>query len=54
MPEMTTARLPYTGGLGTPNGKGNGKTVLASYNTLNHTSKNWKVPTTAVDNARSN
>ena len=60
MPGMTRIRLPHTdttwplGGLGTPNCKENEKTILESYNTLNHASKKGKVPTTAVDNMRSN
>ena len=37
-----------------PNGKGNGKTILASYSTLNHSSQNGKVPITVVGNTRSN
>ena len=40
--------------LETPRGKGNGKTILESYTTLNPVSKNGKVPTTVVDNTRSN
>ena len=43
MPEMTTT-----------SGKGNGKTILLSYTTLNHASKNGKGPTTVVGNTRSN
>ena len=43
MPRMITTRLPHAdyyqtiGGLETYSGKGNGKTILASYTTLNHT-----------------
>ena len=54
--EMTTTRLPHTdyfrslGGLKTSSGKGNGKTVLLSYTTLNHALKNGKVSTTAIVN----
>ena len=54
MPGMTMIRLTYTGWLGTLNGKGNGKTVLVSYTSLNHASKSGKVPTTAVGNTRLN
>ena len=34
--------------------QGEWETILVSYFTLNHTSKNEKVPTTAVGNTRSN
>ena len=40
--------------LETPRGKGNGKTILESYTTLNPASKNGKVPTTVVGKMRSN
>ena len=57
MTEMTTTRLPHTnyiGRLETPREKGNEKTILVSYTTLNHASKNGKVPTTAVGTTKSN
>ena len=63
MPEIATTKLPYadyygttqlSGGLGTLNGKGNGKTALVSYTLLKHASKNGKVHTTAVDITRLN
>ena len=58
MAGMAMTRLPHTDynltirRLETQSGKGNGKTILASYATLNHTSKNGKVPTTAVGTMR--
>ena len=57
---MTTTKLTHTdytcpsGGLETPNGKGNEKTILAGYATLNHISMNGKVLTTALNNTRLN
>ena len=42
-----------SGGLGTPNCKGNWKTALVSYTILNHASKNGKMHTMAVSNTRS-
>ena len=49
-----TISYRLSGGLGTLYGKGNGKIVIVSYTTLNHTLKIGKVPTTAVGNTRSN
>ena len=49
----TTLYRP-SGGLGTPNGKGNWKTAPVSYTILNHASKNEKVHTITVDNTRLN
>ena len=43
-----------SGGLGTLNGKGNGKTAVVSYTILNHASKNRKVHTVAVGNTKLN
>ena len=55
---MTTIRLPHTDltirRAETPSGKGNRKTSLVSFTTLNHTSKSGKVPTSAVGNTRLN
>ena len=42
------------GGLKTPSGKRNGKTILVSYDTLNYALKNSKVHTIDVGNTRSN
>ena len=63
MPGMTIKRPTHTDHyltikrarrLETPNGKGNEKTILVSYTTLNHAPKNGEVPTTFVSNMRSN
>ena len=43
-----------SGGLGTPNGKENGKTAPVSYIILNHASKNGKEHAIAVDNSMLN
>ena len=57
---MTTTRISIqittwpSGGRGTLNDKGNGKTALESYTILNHISKNGKVHLLAVDNTKSN
>ena len=50
---IQTTILP-SGGLGTPNGIGNGKTALVSYTILNHASKSEKVYTISVGNTKSN
>ena len=55
MPGMTTTRLPYTwssGGREAPNGKENGKVVIAHYTTSNLTLKSKRVSTTVVGNMR--
>ena len=60
MPEMTMTRQLHTDFYPTIkkprslSGKGNGKTILVSYTALNQASKNGKVPTTAIGNAKSN
>ena len=61
MPGMTTTRLPYTDyyltikrDRNSLSDKGNGKTVIVSYTTLNHVSKSGKVSTTVVGNTWSN
>ena len=57
---MTTTRLPYIDyyltmrRAKTSSGKGNDKTLLVSYTTLKHVSKNGKVPTIVVGNTKSN
>ena len=51
--EQQTTIWP-SGGLGTPNGKENGKTAVVSYTTLNHALKNGKVHTIAVGNTKLN
>ena len=53
MKVIQTTTSPWEG-LETQSFKGNGKTILASYNTLNNATKNGKVSKTAVGNIRSN
>ena len=60
MSGMTTTILSHTdypspfGRLEIPSDKGNGNAILVNYTTLNHASKNRKLSTTAVGDAKSN